>query len=380
METVLSALVVIFLVLYGALNLSHASLSSQAMMETSWQEMQTRLDTQARSSLTAIRARIVDNGTDVEFSVRNTGTAKLADFQRWDAIVQYNDANSASHIVWLGYKVNAPERGQWTVAGIYLDSEKQTAEAFEPGVLDPGEEATFQLKISPPVAPGMTLEALISNEMGVGASTFVTRNVPPVLATNNVLTVTVGSTGVIGSNVLSVTDVDNTPDQLTYTITTAPAQGALNLPVSFTQADIDASNLSYTQTGSGPDSLQFTVSDGEDVIGPYTFNIAVNQSPTLAVNAGLTTTVGNAVNIGTAMLQTTDLDNLSTELTYNIVAAPMQGTLSLTTTFTQQQIDDGLLIYNPFSGAAGADSFEFTVSDGLATVGPYLFNITVAAS
>ena len=42
----------------------------------------------------------------------------------------------------------------------------------------------------------------------------------------------------------------------------------------FTQEDIDNALLVYTHQGIGSDSFQFTISDGDSVIGSFTFVIA----------------------------------------------------------------------------------------------------------
>ena len=79
-----------------------------------------------------------------------------------------------------------------------------------------------------------------------------------VLATNTGTTVNEASTGnVITTAMLETTDVDNTAAQLTYTVTTATGNGtlrlsgtALGVSDTFTQADIDAGNVTYDHDGS----------------------------------------------------------------------------------------------------------------------------------
>ncbi len=375
MENVLSAFIIIFVVLFAALTLSHAFVSSQQMLQSAWQEMQTRTDIQARTSLSPVRTRITNGGTQVEFTLRNDGAVRLADFNRWDAILQYDDESDRYHIHWLRYATSAPAAGEWSVAGIYLNAEAGTAEAYEPGVLNPGEETVLHLEVPNAIKPGTTIEVLVSSASGVSASAFFTRNIPPILATNNVMTITANGSGTIGSALLSASDADDQASDLVYTVTVAPAQGALSPATGFTQEDINNNLVAYTHIGSGPDSFQFTLSDGDDTIGAYTFNIAVSEPPTLTTNAGLTVTSGGSASITDTLLESTDLDNLPTDLVYTVIALPNLGTLSLGTTFTQQDIDDGLLAYT--NAGSGPDSFQFTVSDGKATIGTYTFNITV---
>ena len=69
----------------------------------------------------------------------------------------------------------------------------------------------------------------------------------------------------------------------------------------------------------------------------------------------------------------TDADNTNAQLTFTVGTPPIFGTLNrsgaaLTTgeTFTQADIDDGLVTYTQNGTAISADSFTFTVSDGTA--------------
>ena len=122
------------------------------------------------------------------------------------------------------------------------------------------------------------------------SSALVTINVAPqndvpVLVANTGATVVQGLTDLITSGELQVTDVDNSPAQLTYTVTTAPVNGRLELTIapgvaitSFTQADIDAGRLVFVHSGavSTSDSFLFTVSDGVGgMIGATTFTFTV---------------------------------------------------------------------------------------------------------
>ena len=95
---------------------------------------------------------------------------------------------------------------------------------------------------------------------------------PPAIATNAGLTVDEGAaTQTIGNTVLNVTDTEQPPAELIYTVTSLPVNGTLYLSGvevavsdTFTQADIDSGNLTYTHDGSETtsDSFNFTVSDG----------------------------------------------------------------------------------------------------------------------
>ncbi|MBI5671462.1 MAG: hypothetical protein HZC41_26010 [Chloroflexi bacterium] len=376
MESVLTAIVIIFILLFAVFTLSNVMISTQDMLQVSVQDMQDRLGEQARTWLVATETHITSGGTLTELVLRNDGSTRLTDFDRWDMIIQYYDGHTPEahyHVLRLPYQSGAPGNNEWTVAGIFLDAD--TPEVYEPDILNPGESLHIQIKVSPSVGPGQTLQAILSVTNGVSASAFDIRNIPPTLAANAGLTITSGETGDIHATRLQTTDADGSPDDLVYTVVATPA-GLLNLGDSFTQTDIDRGLLNYTSSDSGSDSFNFTVTDGEDTIGPYTFVITVNNAPpVLATNIGLTLPINSSGLINESRLQATDIDNPPDQLVYTVTTPPAQGTLSLGATFTQADISSGLLTYT--HTGAGHDTFAFTVSDGQAIIGSYWFNITV---
>ena len=147
---------------------------------------------------------------------------------------------------------------------------------------------------------------------GAGTSSSGTFNVTvtpvndeEVLATNTGTTVNEASTGnVLTSGMLLTTDVDNTTGQLVYTVTSATGNGtlrlsgtALGVSDTFTQADINAGNVTYDHDGSETttDSFDFNVDDGAGTNSSGTFNVTVtpvNDEEVLATNTGTTVDEG----------------------------------------------------------------------------------------
>ncbi|MEB3356732.1 MAG: cadherin-like domain-containing protein [Synechococcales bacterium] len=111
---------------------------------------------------------------------------------------------------------------------------------------------------------------------------------PPVVTINNGLTVDEGTVAVVTGGDLQVTDSDNTSSELTYTLSSVPTNGnlrldgvSLNVGSTFTQADIDAGQLSYQHDGSETtvDTLTFTIADGAgNELGETLFNFAINPT------------------------------------------------------------------------------------------------------
>lgn len=275
METVLAAFIIIFIIVFAALTLSDALIANQSALSVTWQEMEARTETRTQTNLEMIDTQIRSAGSEVDLTLRNTGTVRLIDFARWDVIVQYYDTNTPPtyYIMYLPYTGDAPLFNEWALDGIYLNAGQAANEVYEPGVFNPGEEAIIRVKLASAIGVGKAISATISTGDGIQVSTIRTRNTPPVLATNTALALTGHTTVFIAATSLQSTDVDTLPADLRYVITVPPTQGTLSLPISFTQVDIDEGRLNYTSSAGSADSFQFTVTDGTDTIGAYTFNI-----------------------------------------------------------------------------------------------------------
>ncbi len=222
-------------------------------------------------------------------------------------------------------------------------------------------------------------------------------NEAPVLGGDLGLAVNEGGLVSVAAADLAATDTDNTAAELTYTVTAGPANGRLELTgnagvavTSFSQADIDGGLLRYVHDGSETqaDAFTVTVSDGLAGAGPVTVNVAVspaNDAPVLGGDLGLTVNEGGFVPVVAADLAATDVDNVAAELTYTVTADPANGRLELTgnagvavTSFSQADIDGGLLRYVHDGSETQADAFTVTVSDGLAGAGPVTVNVAVS--
>src|SRR5262249_6730102 len=133
----------------------------------------------------------------------------------------------------------------------------------------------------------------------------------------------------------------------------------------------------------------FSVSDGAGgSISSTTFNITVtpvNDSPTVATNAGLIVNGCASRTIGNTKLLVSDPDNTASQLTYSLTVVPTDGTLAknsttlaVNDTFSQADINNSLISYTHDGGETTSDSFTFTVSDGSGgTLSATTFNITV---
>ena len=204
----------------------------------------------------------------------------------------------------------------------------------------------------------------------------------------------------------SVSDVDNnvvsallnvTNGRLNVDLTggAAISTGANNsnsLTVSGTQTQINAALATLNYTGNlnyfGADVLTVTTTDSNGASDTDTVNITlnnVNDEQVLTNNLGLTVAEGaTGTVINSTRLLTTDVDNTNAQLVYTVTSIPTNGLLKLngfvmaiSATFTQADINAGLLTYDHDGGETTADNFAFSVDDGAGTNSTGTFTITV---
>jgi archaellum component FlaF (FlaF/FlaG flagellin family) len=129
METVITAVIMISLLVLLVFGVAQHLLASQAVISDSSRVMEERLSDRARTNLTSVNATVtpINGSTDsVNVTVKNTGSVKLSDFQQWDVILQYTAADNSSQVKWYAYPT------EWT-AQIYQSISPNVAEVIQPG-------------------------------------------------------------------------------------------------------------------------------------------------------------------------------------------------------------------------------------------------------
>jgi hypothetical protein len=157
-------------------------LAAQDRLQQARQATEARLLERGRTDVTPISTGISDDGRRVTVAVLNAGQTRLADVDRWDVIVQYYDASGSYHIDRLAYFAGAqPANGEWVVNGVYLQASGSTPELYEPGIFNPAEKMTLELRISPAAGRGITGLVVVGTANGLRLSDYFTRPcLPPV--------------------------------------------------------------------------------------------------------------------------------------------------------------------------------------------------------
>lgn len=169
MSNAIVALVVIALMIVAAMTWSQAAFTSFDSVSQSLKQTAQSTQEVVRTDITVIGTQM--QGAYVEVSVHNTGEVHLAQFAKWDVLVQYYDETDGYHIGHLSYYENSnPGDNEWAVATIYADESMGQQEVFEPGILNPGEVMLLRLRLAPQQGIGTTNLVTISSANGVVAS------------------------------------------------------------------------------------------------------------------------------------------------------------------------------------------------------------------
>jgi hypothetical protein len=209
----------------------------------------------------------------------------------------------------------------------------------------------------------LTPDAPGTPDMQIEPDAPITPDAPPAAPVNTVSSGTVAEGGTLSlAGRLLSSDSDTPAGQLVYTVRALPAGGvlsnagtALEVGGTFTQQNVDDGVVSYTHDGSETtaDGFMWTLSDGTNTVPPSgnsTFAItvtAVNDVPLVAQNGGLTIQEGGSMLLTNSRLQVTDAEPGA--ITYTVTAVNRVSVrknnvdLAVNSTFTQQDIDDGLI-------------------------------------
>ncbi|MFM2280955.1 MAG: hypothetical protein RLZZ444_3186, partial [Pseudomonadota bacterium] len=266
--------------------------------------------------------------------------------------------------------------GTWTLTGTNTESQSWTASAG--ALIIDGTMATTDFT----VASGATLGGSgTTGDVTVQAGgTIGPGNSPGILS--------VGDLSISGTFEVEIggTTVGTQYDQIAVT-GTVTLSGTLDisflnsfLPTvgdSFTIIDNDGSDAvsgtfsglsdgSYFEIGGSYFQIVYDGGDDNDVV-----ITAVDDGPTESVNAGATVAEGGTVTVAASELTFADINQTADNLVYTITSAATNGTLyrdgvalDLNDTFTQDDIDSGLLSYSHDGGETTSAGFGFSISDG----------------
>nr|XP_033774927.1 FRAS1-related extracellular matrix protein 1 [Geotrypetes seraphini] len=219
------------------------------------------------------------------------------------------------------------------------------------------------------------------------------------------LSVLKGDRGIFTTDILLAMDGTDRPEELLYVISSPPKYGQVEyigypgVPItSFSQMDVAAQVICYvhtSKTAAVKDIFRFFVSNGlRSKHG--TFEITLESTdqalPDVSRNRGLRLLEGAMALISPDVLQLSDPDTPSQNLTFLLVQVPQhgqlyrRGSILLQHSFTQQDVDSMDIAYKHGGGDVQIDSFTFTATDcsnqgftvdGQEPVEPVVFTIQI---
>ncbi|MGD1698479.1 tandem-95 repeat protein [Dapis sp. BLCC M229] len=163
----------------------------------------------------------------------------------------------------------------------------------------------------------------------------------------------------------------NSTSGLTFTTGDGQADAEIVFTGNLDNINQAISTLTYTGNNSGSDSISISVNDqgntgeGDAQTDTALIDISINDLPLVATNNELVVNTEETGIIDNTLLETTDDSN--TTLIYTVTELPTRGNLLIDggsfTSFTQEDIEQGLLTYEHDTNDTENDSFSFSVSD-----------------
>jgi archaellum component FlaF (FlaF/FlaG flagellin family) len=134
--------------------------SSVDTVGDSWRDINLISEERLGTELSVVSTSVGGGGSDISATLNNSGRTSIYDPSFMDVIINYNGTDDERHLLWLPYTDGALQDNTWTVSAISGDYRN-------PGVLDPGEEMTIQIQISPATQGGPDRWLVISTDTGV---------------------------------------------------------------------------------------------------------------------------------------------------------------------------------------------------------------------
>ncbi|KAL7836517.1 hypothetical protein AOLI_G00278010 [Acnodon oligacanthus] len=215
---------------------------------------------------------------------------------------------------------------------------------------------------------------------------------PPILKTKAPsLKVVQGDTIALGPRNLNVSDLDNPPDEILYSVISRPTNGylalagSLNMSVdAFSQAQINSGAVFFVQDGSPVSGVfYFSVTDGHHRPVYKLFNLEVVQISISLINHTDIVLKQGKTSVDLTPSHLAAITNgKNTTIHYKITIPPRYGKLLLLDNeevfaFDQEDLQAHRLSYHMVSPVSSHDSFEFTVFTSDTNLTDQVVNITV---
>lgn len=172
MESILISIVSLALIIISTVTMTMNTLSSATKLSESWKDMQAKAVLLQRTAIVSVPPKTYAGGP-IQLTVKNEGQINVSDFARWDVIVE-DVVNGARYLTYSpGYP---PSDNQWAIQGMFISD--TVPEAFDLGILNPGEQMTIALNPIPEAPPDQPIKITVATGDGVTTQCFVTGSTP----------------------------------------------------------------------------------------------------------------------------------------------------------------------------------------------------------
>jgi len=168
------AVITVAILLTAMSGLAQSSVATQSAASDSLKMARDHTGEIARTAMFSLGTSVLGSSTEVEATARNDGQTPLRGFSKWDLLMTYESATGLQ-IQRLAYTTEStPASGEWTVKGIYKDAAASTAEAFQPGIVNTGEEFIVKAKLSPAISSPSDNSLVLVADNGVALTVAFT--------------------------------------------------------------------------------------------------------------------------------------------------------------------------------------------------------------
>lgn len=157
------------LMLAGVSILAQGSFTAVGSVSDSWKDMESRSSALSRTDIGIVDVSYATPTLDV--TIANTGGESLREFGKWDVVAQYYETDGTYNTTYLTFTTaTSVGDNEWNKVGIYLDASAGASEAYQPQILDPGEELVISLNMTPVADTAANNVVLIGTPNGVTVS------------------------------------------------------------------------------------------------------------------------------------------------------------------------------------------------------------------
>lgn len=165
MENGIPALLIAAILMLSTVFMARGGFVGMDAVGQQLKQSETAIGAQNRTAVEATGSSIDPTGANITITMLNDGQTDLSQYDKMDVVLQYFDENGVRYDKWIPYTSGALAADTWTTGTF-------TNDAFEPGILNPGESVEINIRVNPPVGTGTTNRAVIGTENGVTMQTL----------------------------------------------------------------------------------------------------------------------------------------------------------------------------------------------------------------